>query len=120
MSETEQAIDDFYRYAATASAILKLKPTEARLIRNALWARSQVDNGYFLSPPRTIPSALRLIERGYLAKAEEQPLSFGGRRKDGVDLDFGIVVVLEPACWTKFIEDARAAQKPEPNQGIKP
>lgn len=120
MSDTKRPIEDFFAAAATAAAALDLRPTEARLIRNCLWARSQTPNGWFLSPPRTIPSALRLIERGYLTKAAEQPVSFGGRLKDGIDLDFGIVVVLETDNWNKFITDAIAAQKVEPDQGIEP
>lgn len=121
MSEAEQpTIEDFYAFAAAACVALKLRVTEARLIRNCLWAKTQIKNGYFLSPPRTIPSAFRLIERGYIAKAPEQPTSLGGRMKDGVDLDFGITVLMNQECWAKLSRDAVATQKGKgrsPDQG---
>lgn len=99
MSETEKpTIDDFLAFAAASAVELKLRPTEARLLRNCIWARSEVENGYFLTPPRTVPSALRLIERGYLTQA-----------KDQMAPAMGLVVVFEDANWRKLIHDAAAS-----------
>lgn len=96
MSDTEKpTMDDFLAFAAASANSLKLRPTEARLIRNCIWARSQVENGYFLTPPRTVPSALRLIERGYLTKAKDQMIPA-----------MGLVVVFEQENWAKLITDA--------------
>lgn len=76
-----------------------LRPRERTVLRNCLWARTQVSNGYFLTP--SVRSAERLIERGYLTKAPDQPVSFGPR--------FGLVVLVEQDNLDKLFKDALAA-----------
>jgi hypothetical protein len=51
---------------------LGLKLSEWRLIRDSIWARTQVPNGHYLPSLKWHKTALRLIERGYLTRAEHQ------------------------------------------------
>lgn len=72
------------------------------LMRDCLWARSQVPSGHFLIQPTRIPAARRLIARGYLGEADrsgDQPMP----------LNFGLVVVAEIEHLNKLIADANAA-----------
>jgi len=49
---------------------LGLKASEFRLIRDCMWAWSQVSNGHYLPAQRWRKAAEHLIERGYLTRAE--------------------------------------------------
>jgi hypothetical protein len=99
-SEPSTEHPDLWQILATACHILRLKPLERSVLRNCMWARTQVSNGHFLTPPRTVPSANRLIELGYVAKSPEQPVPFDPK-------GIGLVVVLEQSHFTKLIEDAK-------------
>jgi hypothetical protein len=55
---------------------LELKPREARILLECLYARSQVSNGHLLISPGRVPAARRMMERGYLAQSKEQPVPF--------------------------------------------
>jgi hypothetical protein len=54
---------------------LRLKRSQMRLIRDCMWAWTQVPNGHFLPAPRWQKGARDLVARGYLteAPAEAQP-----------------------------------------------
>jgi hypothetical protein len=53
---------------------LGLRLTDRRLLRTAVWAWSQVPNGnYLVGHKREVFAAERLIDRGFLTRAEKQP-----------------------------------------------
>jgi hypothetical protein len=93
---------DLAEVAAIAARRLGLRPIETRILHNCLWAREQVPNGHFLVPGGSVPSARRLIERGYIMQTEQQPEPF--------DPKFGLVVCLEQQHWDKLIADANATR----------
>lgn len=47
-----------------------LRPREMQVMRYAMWARHQVDNGHYLCSPGQNRAAERLMARGFLTKAE--------------------------------------------------
>ena len=49
-----------------------LKPREMQVLRYAHWAWSQVPNGHYLCSTGQNRAAERLIERGFLTKADQQ------------------------------------------------
>lgn len=57
---------------------LGLNHSQFKLIRDCMWARSQVANGHFLPAARWRRAAEKLIERGFLTKAPEQPIPSHG------------------------------------------
>ena len=83
---------------------LSLKPRERTVLRNCLWARSQVENGNFLTTPSTVPSANRLIGRGYITKSKHQGTPAMNPKT------FGMVVLLTEANWQKLVGDANATR----------
>lgn len=52
--------------------LLGLRPREWSVLQGAISAWSMVPNGHFLPPPGNAPSTRRLIDRGYLTKADQQ------------------------------------------------
>jgi hypothetical protein len=90
---------------ALASEWLGLKPRERSVLRQCLGAWSLVPNGNLLISPSSVPSAERLMERGYLTKSENQTAPYDPK-------GFGMVVVLEQANWSKLIADANATRDP--------
>lgn len=59
--------------AAPFAHPLGLKLAEWRLIRDCMWAWTQVPNGNYLPATRWARAAERMIARGYLTRAESQP-----------------------------------------------
>lgn len=49
-----------------------LRPREMHVLRYAVWAHSQTPNGHYLCSPGQNRAAERMIERGFLSKAEHQ------------------------------------------------
>lgn len=49
-----------------------LKPREMQVLRAARWALTQVPNGFYLCSPGQNRAAERMIERGFLTKADAQ------------------------------------------------
>lgn len=47
-----------------------LKPREMQVLRSAVWARTQVENGFYLCSPGQNRAAERMIARGFLTKAD--------------------------------------------------
>jgi hypothetical protein len=97
-TEDKPAVSPF-DILTTACHYLALKPRERSVLRDCMWARTQVANGHFLTA--SVRSAERLIARGYLTRAASQPVPF--------DPKFGLVVLLEQDNFNKLVEDARAA-----------
>lgn len=75
---------------------LGLGKFEWEIIDRCLWARTVVENGFFLTSPSRRLAALRLIEKGYVTKAEPQIMHFGR------DKDWGIVVLITQANIDKY------------------
>lgn len=93
--------EDPFRILAECCRRLSLRPRETTLMRDALHAWSLVSNGFILITPGRVPAARRLIERGYLAQAPDQPTPFDPE-------GFGLVVVAEREHLNKLITDANA------------
>lgn len=51
------------------AAALGIKPREAGVIRWAIWARTQVPNGFYLCSDGQRAAAERMIARGFLTRA---------------------------------------------------
>lgn len=47
-----------------------LKPREMQVLRSAVWAWSQVSNGFYLCSPGQNRAAERMIARGFLTRAD--------------------------------------------------
>jgi hypothetical protein len=79
---------------------LDLRPRERLVLRNCLWALTQVPDGHFLTPPNTMSSAERLIARGYLTKVSDpSPVTAENR-------GWGWLVCMTAANSDKIMTDA--------------
>lgn len=77
-----------------------LKPREIGVLRNCLHARTLVSNGHYLTSGRQQTAAAnRLIERGMLTKADDQPVP---------PLPDSVVVYLTEENWKAVGDAARA------------
>jgi len=49
---------------------LGLRKHEWEAIRNCMWARTQVDSGYFLASPNRVASSRRMVTHGFLTEVD--------------------------------------------------
>ena len=86
----------------TAPAPAPLKRSEINLVRNCLWARTQVPTGDFLPAPRWWKAARSMAERGYLT---------AGNPVKGLGGDWPVVKLTEEN-WAKLRQEQPQAFAP--------
>jgi hypothetical protein len=88
---------------------LGLSRFEWQVFAQCNFALTQTPTGDFLTGPKHKKAALRMVEKGYLTKAEEQIMTLG------CDKAWGVVVRLTQANCDKYNADLLAAMKGKAN-----